>query len=306
MGNSTGECLSGPFPYRTSEAFRSALSDRIGVASVSSDGFTINQLRRQFAYGRLLARIFTGGESRWVLKGAGGLLARLPGYARHSLDIDLFHQGDMASGIEELQRLGGTDPFGDFFTFDINAGQTPAPDAPNVALGVVAFLGEREFERFKVDLVVVSNLTAAPELIVPISPIDIPGLTAVPYLVYPLVDHIADKHAAMIEPHRSGPSTRYRDLVDLVIIATSNSVDAASLHVAMVSEYTHRSLAVPEAVELPSEDWISGYQRAATTARNLHYPTATEALAIVKKMLDPILAGRSSGIWDPVTLQWVD
>jgi hypothetical protein len=53
----------------------------------------VDELLRQFAYARLLARIFVLEPERWVLKGATGLLARLPS-ARHSLDVDLWHGSD--------------------------------------------------------------------------------------------------------------------------------------------------------------------------------------------------------------------
>ncbi len=46
------------------------------------------QLRRQFAYARMLARVFLHYPERWVLKGATGPLARILGEARHSMDVD--------------------------------------------------------------------------------------------------------------------------------------------------------------------------------------------------------------------------
>lgn len=143
----------------------------------------------------------------------------------------------MAAAIDQLQQLGADDAFGDYFTFDINEGRARSAGAPNVELGVVAFLGEREFERFKIDLVVVSNMTATPEMVDPIHPIEVPGLRITAYRVYPLVDHIADKHAAMLEMHGEQESTRYRDLVDLVVIAGSQTINAEALRAAMLSEY---------------------------------------------------------------------
>src|ERR1700730_13980464 len=48
------------------------------------------------------------------------------------------------------------------------------------------------------------------------------------YRAYTLVDHVADKVAAMYELHGAiaVPSTRYRDLVDLVAVVISVSVPA--------------------------------------------------------------------------------
>jgi hypothetical protein len=48
------------------------------------------------------------------------------------------------------------------------------------------------------------------------------------YQVYPLVDHIADKVVAILQLYgqQRRPSTRYKDLIDLVSIATGASVAA--------------------------------------------------------------------------------
>lgn len=82
--------LSSPgVPYASAAAFRAALRARLSAAVKASGAHGLDELQRQFAYDRLLARAFTGPDSqRWVLKGAGALLARLP-QARHSRDLDL-------------------------------------------------------------------------------------------------------------------------------------------------------------------------------------------------------------------------
>ena len=58
------------------------------------------------------------------------------------------------------------------------------------------------------------------------------------YRRYPLVDHVADKVAAIIERYGRGdhPSTRFKDLVDLVAIAIGDSVDAGAQRAAIASE----------------------------------------------------------------------
>ncbi|RLE21447.1 MAG: hypothetical protein DRJ50_09215 [Actinobacteria bacterium] len=81
-------------------------------------------MRRQFAYGRFLDRVFSHDPDRWVLKGATGLLARIPGQARHSMDIDLFFAGRIEAAIGALRDVVQVDR-GDFFTFDIERGSRP-------------------------------------------------------------------------------------------------------------------------------------------------------------------------------------
>lgn len=168
--------------HATPEAFRQALKERIARVA-SSDPLHISEIRRQFAYSRFLYRVFASGDSRWVLKGATGLLARIPSRARHSLDIDLMRRDDMGEAIKLLQALGHQHADTDFFTFDVQLQREPAPDATNTTLSTTAYLGEREFERFKIDLVVESNMTAEPEHVSPLKPVEIAGLRSVPYQI---------------------------------------------------------------------------------------------------------------------------
>ena len=104
-------------PYATPEDFDRALIDRIALAGTTLP-YSVAQLRRQFAYGRLLARVFLHAPERWVRKGATSLLARIPGQARHSMDVDLYFSGALEQAIGDLQDAADAD-LGDFFTFDI-------------------------------------------------------------------------------------------------------------------------------------------------------------------------------------------
>lgn len=69
----------GVFPYRTAASFRTALKDRLTAIANGDDRYTVNELQRQFAYDRSLARLFTAEDAeRWVLKGAGDTPPRQP------------------------------------------------------------------------------------------------------------------------------------------------------------------------------------------------------------------------------------
>jgi hypothetical protein len=66
------------FRYETPSAFRKALKDRFGQIARADRRYSLDELQRQFAYDRVLARLFSSDDAdRWVLKGAGALLARL-------------------------------------------------------------------------------------------------------------------------------------------------------------------------------------------------------------------------------------
>lgn len=79
------------------------------------------ELQRQLAYDRILSRCFSAEDAdRWMLKGAGALLARLP-VARHSKDIDLYYAERAAAPdatVAALARVADRD-VGDHSQFEL-------------------------------------------------------------------------------------------------------------------------------------------------------------------------------------------
>jgi len=71
--------------YDNPQALRQALADRLRPFAEET-GVELSALLRQFAYDRLLCRVFSVEPEHWVLKGATAMLARLEGQARHTLD----------------------------------------------------------------------------------------------------------------------------------------------------------------------------------------------------------------------------
>ena len=289
-------------PYATAVDFDRALTDRIASAAASSP-YRVSQLRRHFAYGRLLTRLFLHQPERWVLKGATGLLARLPEQARHSIDVDLYFAGEVEGAIDSLREAADLD-LGDFFTFDIQPGPRLAGATAGAQLGVTSYLGDKVFETFRIDVVVTLTMTAEPEPAPPLQPVKIPGLRSITYRTYPMADQIADKYAAIIHTYAGRPSTRYRDLVDLVLIATTQAVSADRLHTALMSECRRRGIAPKADLTLPSGQWREGYHRIAAEAPGFAYLDAAQAIEIVQRLVGPVVAGRRTGTWDPALLEW--
>jgi hypothetical protein len=92
--------------------------------------------------------------------------------------------------------------------------------------------------------------------------------------------------------------------VDLVLIATTQTVEAGALRTALVSEHRRRGTTQSVATELPSRDWHEGYRKIAAGVPNFEIHDADEAVEIVRRLVDPILAGRDFGEWDPARLEW--
>ncbi len=294
------------FPYESPPSFDAALKDRLRDQA-NKGTYSMAELRRQFAYDRLLVRVFASRPNQWILKGGGGLLARIPDQARHSMDIDLFYDGELSEAVAEIQDLAADDTFGDFFTFDIlTNGRQFTNAATGVNLDVVAFIGNKEFQRFNIDVVISSNMTKEPDIVTGLRPVSIPGLPSADYVVYSVVDHIADKHAAMIDTYglEKRPSSRYRDLVDLVLLATNHSLEASELQAALFSEYVHRKLAKPTAVVAPDVSWETGYAREAAKVPQLVQQTLEAAMDVAANLLNPLLNDEDIKRWKPNEQIW--
>jgi len=102
------------------------------------------------------------------------------------------------------------------------------------------------------------------------------------------------------------PSTRYRDLIDLVSIVTGASVPAADQITALVSEFDRRRLNLPASFDVPDRRlWESGYAAEARRSLLTEARTLNEALTLVKPFTDPLLNQTATGHWDPQSLQWL-
>jgi len=140
--------------------------------------------------------------------------------------------------------------------------------------------------------------------------VEIADVAALPEVtLYPLPDQIADKVAAMVERHGPGgrASTRYRDLVDLVLIVRSCGVDAELTRAALRAQARRRELTLPVRLSAPSPAWVAGYRDAVGDAtlpaelRSLEAALAT-AGRCVNALLDDTV---TRGTWDPVDQHWL-
>ncbi len=297
--------------YATPAALRSAITDRLRSAANADPGRNLADLRRQFAYDRLLYRVFTGEDrDRWVLKGATALLARLRGQARHSVDIDLFDRAGTLDDAEAALRAAAARDAGDHFRFELAPGRRIAEGGGALRVAVTAYLGASEFERFNVDLVARTGMTGTPDETDPLVPVEIPGIPRARYRIYPIADHVADKLFAILERHgrRDGPaigSTRYRDLADLVIIAHAQEVQASALEAALRAQAERRRLQVPPAFRPPDDTgWRAGYARVAKDVPGLEEKEYVRAVETVRRFIEPVLTGAARGHWSPDRQAW--
>lgn len=173
----------GEFPYRSPAAFRTALKARFTAIAKQDARYTVNELQRQFAYDRILSRCFAAGDAlRWVLKGAGALLARLP-EARHSKDIDLYYT-ELAAGTEEATaalRAAADRDLG--VRFEVTKTTALQESAKGRRLHLSAYLGGL-YATFHVDVVVGSAMSGQPDSVPPLTPLHVEGLVRPRYRAF--------------------------------------------------------------------------------------------------------------------------
>jgi Nucleotidyl transferase AbiEii toxin, Type IV TA system len=307
------------FRYQTPTAFRAALKERFGQITRTDRRYPLAELQRQFAYDRALARLFSSPDAdRWVLKGAGALLARLA-TARHSKDVDVFFNATEAAVDDAVQALRAAirADIGDHFAFDVTRIAPLQEEAIGARVHVNARLGPTSFAGFNIDVVVGTAMTGTPDVVAPLTPLSIDGLVRPHYRVFPIPDHLADKLCATVGTYvRDGQpanSSRVKDLVDIAIIASTQIFSAdrlrtavvsnATIRTAVVSNATIRRVELPERFVVPDDGWARRYPKVAAEAPGT-VPDYDTAVSLARQVFDPILDATATGVWDPSKRTW--
>jgi hypothetical protein len=243
-------------------------------------------LQRQFAYDRLLARLYLFDDA-WILKGATALLARHIA-VRHTVDVDVYRTTNHRQAEKDLRAAMDLEA-GDWFSFEAGRSIPIADAVVGVRVPVVARLGANEWARFHVDVVAAGvRMTGVPENVPPLTSVEISGLRQDGYRAYPIEDHIADKACAILERHGDNryPSTRYKDLVDLVSLTANSRATAIGQRTALVSEADRRGITLPGHFDVPEPGlWEPGYAAEAKRAVLPTVRTLQAALILVRPYL---------------------
>ena len=289
-----------PRAYKDGRALWEAAAYRSRTQAAAS-GDDAGALLRRFVFDRLLARVFVNPTSPWVLKGGNAVLVRVHD-ARTTKDLDLLHRlADIDAAVEALRLVASTD-MDDHFRFfitkvDKDASGMAQPNVAGAKVYVDAYAGAQKVHSFHVDIVTGSLMTAAPETRLANS-VDVPGITAPTLRLYPVVDHVADKLCAiqaLYGTNNDEPSSRYRDLVDLVVFALTQDLDGDDLATAISGEWMHRKMVGEPRFEPPTEFARAYPPLARKVPRCAGYTVYTDAVALVSTMLAPALDGTAAG-----------
>lgn len=137
--------------------------------------------------------------------------------------------------------------------------------------------------------------------------LDFAGHATVEIPVLRLEQHAAEKVHAYTRRYGAEQrrSSRVKDLVDIALVATTLSVDAALLRPALVSIFERRRThALPPSLPAPPADWRRGWREIAAPLPNP--PDLGKGHDLAARLVDPVLSGREAGRWSPDRLDWVE
>ena len=288
----------------------SALEMAVKQAAKDSPQDT-NRAVSGFYFHRLLCRVFEDGNDGFVLKGGQGMLARTID-ARTTRDIDLLSaRTNLDDALMDLRTLAAKD-LGDFIHYDY-AGSKPikAEDEYRSGLSVrfVPILGTKKMQCISIDLVVDEIPLDGAEWLAPADRMDVAGLEACDYFVYPVVAALADKFCALRELHGGRVSSRVKDLVDIAVYATTCNVEGKGLQRRLKHEIAARKLMGIDAFSLPCE-WGESQARqyeklTRQTGLPEHLRDMRNAESLAAKLFDPLLSEKRIEVcWNCKTMNW--
>lgn len=241
-------------------------------------------------------------------------------YARYSKDVDLLRvsPGESLDAAVEALVAAATAKTGDhprFEFFDVAHEMTA--DRPTTKVRFTAYFGLAEYTKVGVD--VVTNLLPrsepTTELLESPFPIGAPAWPTVPVRMWPLPDHVADKIAAMYEVHgvRLLPSSRVKDLIDIILIASETPLPGPRTHTALREEVARRQtnnvrINLPEEFALPDATWAERYAAEASKTPGLkpEFHSIVGSQQLADAFVTPLLQEKPPpGDWNPEQRQWV-
>ncbi len=247
---------------RTPAALRASLDARLQLLA-RERGQDVNRLRRHLTFQRMLRRL----DETWVVKGGYLLEARLGARARATKDLDLA----LAEPAEDLaarlaEALDG-DIDGDGFVFRVSGARSHLRDddalgGPGAHVSVTALLAGRDFAHVRVDVVArPEEVDGGVERVILPPVVAEPGWPAVSVLAVDVSQHLAEKlHALSAIDAHPRPSTRVKDLVDVVLVADAGLVDVERLARRLRAVFRARDGALPPPhLPEPPAAWRADY-----------------------------------------------
>lgn len=286
-------------PYETPAALRQALETRL-QNQARARGVEIAWLRRRTVFERTLVRLEKAGGGRWVLKGGMALELRLRGRARTTKDLDLVLREASADGEqvrEVIVESLASDPDGDRFEFRLGPTQPLSVDEagrPGWRFPLAAHLDSRLFANVRMDVVARTDEITATERVplpgvlsfaeIPVTEVEVVGRA----------QHFAEKLHAYTRTYRDRPSSRVKDLPDLILLIEDGLQPSSELAATVDNLFTSRGThPVPGDLPEPPAAWEPRYGELVEDL-DLTPKTLDEAMHVLRDFWAATLACRTS------------
>lgn len=279
--------------YETPAALRAALEARLLNESREKD-VDLQRLRRRTVFERLLVRLVVAQPGLWVVKGGIALEVRMQERARATKDLDLaVREEDI--GAESLREMLiealGSDEEGDGFIFAVGEPRSITADMggrPGWRFSIRCSLAGREFGNVRLDVVARSAEVGDTRRVSLPGTLAFAGFPAHDIEVLAPEQHFAEKLHALTRTYGDRPSSRVRDLADLILLMEEGLEDLQALRQAVESVFAARAThPVPIEIPDPPEAWRATYEDIASE------------LEIEPKMLDEAI-GALREFWTKV------
>ncbi|HQA68008.1 MAG TPA: nucleotidyl transferase AbiEii/AbiGii toxin family protein [Aggregatilineales bacterium] len=233
----------------------------------------------------------------WLLKGGYAVELRLDRQARTTLDIDLAsadtdrlrlvaaaepEEQTLDVALDHLQELASLD-LGDYFSFVIAKSRELAT-APEGGLRctVECRVGGRRFTNFRLDFGLGDPVVSEPEWVASRNLLAFAGHEPVRIPLLPTEQQIAEKFHAYTLPWHDRANTRSKDLIDLMLLFETQTLDQHLLKEALRATFSHRNThPLPEHLPPPPDDWSSEFAEMAIRFR-LSVSTLAEAYSYLQ------------------------
>lgn len=282
-------------------------ADRAAKSGESS--LNVNEQIVQANHDRFLSRVFADGQdSEWLLKGGTAMLARVPkGRATKDLDLAATNAADLGAAQEALERAASRN-LGDHIRFQLTGVRETGlgQNQPGVDTRRLVFTAQdagtgRKLFDVPIDVVVGPPPVGRVETAEPSNRLQLGRpIETHPYRLFPISDQIAEKVTATMDSYAGRPSSRVKDLVDLVTIARTQNVDLRELQMAIDAKRA-LSRTPPFAEFAIPEDWERSYRALAMKTPAARDLDVHEAVALAKQLVDPALVDEPV----PDGLTWV-
>lgn len=291
--------------YDSDQAFRRALEQRL-MNRARETGLPIVRLRREVTFEALLNRLTVVAPGRWLLKGGLALDLRLSVESRTTKDMDLARSDSEEAATHDFAEAQNLN-IGDHFVFTITRSQAPADAGTvrSVRYNVRTEMAARLFENVVVDVGFGDPQPDAVEIVSTPGLLAFAGIPPVRVPTLPITQHVAEKLHAYTRNYQSGSSSRVKDLVDIVLIASHYTIEAGELRRALDATFAiRRQHNLPASLPRPDSQWATAYRK---LAREVGIDEEIEVgFREAVRFLDPVLraAVGDGACWNTEAREW--